>query len=100
MITVFFLLYPHFFPPSLAPLPPFKSLHPSLLLSLLPPFLPPTIKLVLQWNVSPPFKVPLILGCRLLVLPPHVYFAKTLLMYLSKNLDRFQRHTQKWKKIS
>ena len=34
MITVFFLLYPHFFPPSLAPLPPFKSLHPSLLLSL------------------------------------------------------------------
>ena len=37
MITVFFLLYPHFFPPSLAPLPPFKSLHPSLLLSLPPP---------------------------------------------------------------
>ena len=37
MITVFFLLYPHFFPPSLAPLPPFKSLHPSLLLSLSPP---------------------------------------------------------------
>ena len=34
MITVFFLLYPHFFPPSLAPLPPFKSLHPSLLLPL------------------------------------------------------------------